>query len=298
MIEGVVTGPDGQPLADAWVSVHQDLEALLRGMVEEEEAAEQRAKKDGEQKSSSRMTHVTTSDDGEGSEGGEFPPVLTDAQGRFAVRNLPHAKYEVIAEAQQGALRGRKLGVEPDAKLAIQAVGVTSLSGTVTGAQGPVALFTLDVEGPTKTTRTFTGGTFKLGRVDPGDYTLRVRSSDGNAEAKVTVVAGQAAKRDIVLVANAVVVGKLVDAQGKPLGDTGVIVIPATPDGGTRISLEGMPPMSNADGSFRIETKAGPSVLVVLTQPSPALMKGLALEAGKTTDIGTFTVDPSKPPTP
>ncbi|MDX2091949.1 MAG: carboxypeptidase-like regulatory domain-containing protein [Kofleriaceae bacterium] len=296
VIEGVVTGPDGQPLADAWVSVHQDVEELFRRMVEDGEAAEEKAKQDGEKKSSSRMTSITTSDDGEGSVGAEFPPVLTDAQGRFAVRTLPHAKYEVIAEAQQGALRGRRLGVEPDAKLAIQALGITSLSGTVTGAKGPVALFTLEVDGPTKTTRSFTGGTFKLGRVDPGTYTLRVRSSDGNAEAKVTVVAGQPAKSDITLMANAVVIGTLVDVQGKPLANTGVIVVPASPDGRTRISLEGMPPMSNADGTFRVETKAGPSVLVVLTQPSPVIKKDLALEAGKTADIGTFTVDPSKPP--
>jgi protocatechuate 3,4-dioxygenase beta subunit len=300
VIEGVVTGPDGQPLADAWVSVHQDVEALFRSMVEDAQEAEQKALEadKGEKKSSSRMTRIETNDDGEGSVGAEFPPVLTDAQGRFAVRNLPHAKYEVIAEAQQGALRGRKLGVEPDAKLAIQALGITTLSGTVTGAKGPVALFTLDVDGPTKTTRTFTGGTFKLGRVDPGEYTLRVRSGDGNAETKVTVVAGQPAKSDITLVANGVVVGKLVDVEGKPLADTGVLLIPASPDGGTRISLEGMPPMSNADGTFRLESKAGPTMLVVMTQPAPVIKKDLVLEAGKTTDIGTFTVDPTKPPTP
>ena len=29
VIRGVVTGADGKPIADAWVSVHQDFEAML-----------------------------------------------------------------------------------------------------------------------------------------------------------------------------------------------------------------------------------------------------------------------------
>jgi len=287
VIEGVVTGPDGKPLADAWVSVHQDLSAMFRGP--EDDDADP-----GEHRSVTRI-ETRESDDEQGGDS-DVAPVLTDAQGRFAVRGLPRAKYEVIAEAQAGALRGRAAGVEPDAKVTIRALGVTSLSGTVRGANGPVALFTVELDGPTSATRTFTGGTFSLGRVDPGDYTVRVRSADGNGEAKVTVIANRAATVDLVLAANATVVGKLVDPQGKPLPEVGVIVVPDAGDGRTRISVEGMPPSSGADGSFRVTAKAGASALVVLAQPRPVIKKGLALQAGQTFDAGTITVDPNARP--
>jgi hypothetical protein len=66
---------------------------------------------------------------------------------------------------------------------------VTTLSETVRGVTGPAALFTLELEGPTRAQRTFTDGVLEMGRVDPGAYTVRVRSSDGNAEQQVEVVA-------------------------------------------------------------------------------------------------------------
>lgn len=55
--------------------------------------------------------------------------------------------------------------------------------------------------------------------------------------------------------------------------------------------MEGAPPTSGPDGSFRLETKAGPSVLVVLVRPRPFTKKGLLLEAGKTLDVGTIRVE-------
>lgn len=63
--------------------------------------------------------------------------------------------------------------------------------------------------------------------------------------------------------------------------------------------MEGPPPTSGPDGSFRLETKAGPGVLVVLIRPRPFTKKGLALEAGKTLDLGTVRVvseTPAPPP--
>jgi hypothetical protein len=286
VIEGVVTGPDGKPLADAWVSVHQRLGAMLPEPDDEPS--------DGEPHGRSVM-RIETRDDDETGADRDAAPVLTDAEGRFAIRGLPRAKYEVVAEAQAGALRGRAIDVEPDATVAIRALGVTSLSGTVRGPNGPVALFTVELDGPTSATRSFTGGTFKLARVDPGNYTVRVRSADGSGEAKVTVVADQAATVDIVLAANATVVGRLVDPAGKPLPGVGVLVVPDAGGGHAQVSVEGMPPASAADGSFRVEAKAGPSVIVVLSQPTPTLKKGIALQAGQTFDAGTITVDPKAP---
>jgi len=301
VIKGVVTGPDGKPLGDAWVSVQQDLAAMIEGMVDR---GRQRGggegggggSDDGEERSS-MMTIEARDDDGEGAAGAGFAPALTDAQGRFEIPGLPHAKYEVVAEAQAGKLRGRTQNVTPDASITIQALGVTSLSGTVRGPHGPAPVFTIELAGPTTAARTFTDGTFQLGRVDPGAYTVRVTSSQGNAEVKVEVVANQPATVDITLVANAIVVGKLVDAQDRPLAGAPITLVPDGGDGRVQVSMEGPPPTSGPDGSFRLETKAGPSVLVVLIQPRPFTKRGLALVAGKTLDVGTVRVE-AEPPAP
>ncbi|MDQ3338649.1 MAG: carboxypeptidase regulatory-like domain-containing protein [Myxococcota bacterium] len=289
VIKGIVTGPDGKPLADAWVSVSQDLESMIEDMANGRD-------EDGPR---TTMMRVQASSDGDGGGVGgasAFPPALTDAQGRFEIRNLPKAKYEVLAEAQAGKLRGRLPKVEPDADVQIKAMGVTSLSGTVKSAAGPTPLFTIELDGPTRAQRTFTDGKFELGRVDPGNYVVKVTSADGNAEAKVTVNPGQPASVDIALVANAVVVGTIVDAAGKPIAGVPVIVIDDEGDGELRISMSGPPPTSGLDGKFRVEHKAGKGVLVVMTPPSPVLKRGLPLEAGKTHDVGEVRVDQAAPP--
>lgn len=278
-IRGVVTGPDGKPLADAWVSVHQDLGAMLEDM---------RGNDDEGQGHSSTMT-ISTSDDNEPT---DFAPVLTDGAGKFEIRGLPHARYEVIAEAQAGALRGRAPNITPDATLTIQALGLTSLAGTVHGASGPTSVFRVELVGPTAAARTFTDGKFQFGRVDPGAYTVRVSSEDGNAEVKVNVVANQPTTVDVPLVANAVVIGTVVDAEGKPLGGVGVVLIKDEGEGRTSISLEGPPPTSAADGTFRVEGPAQPSALVLMTPPRPTVKRPLALVAGKTLDLGAIRVEP------
>ncbi len=297
VIKGIVTGPDGKPLADAWVSVQQDLAAMIEGMVERGPRREGR-EGGGDGEEDSRMMTIEARDDDGDTAGAGFAPALTDAQGRFEIAGLPHAKYEVVAEAKAGALRGRAANVTPDATITIKALGVTSLSGTVRGPTGPAAVFAIELVGPTTAARTFTDGRFQLGRVDPGSYTVRVTSREGNAEAKVEVLPDRPATLEIVLAANAIVVGKLVDAQDRPLAGAPITLVPETGDGRVQVSMEGPPPTSGPDGSFRLETKAGPSVLVVLIQPRPFTKKGLALEAGKTLDLGAVRVETGPPAVP
>jgi hypothetical protein len=77
-----------------------------------------------------------------------------------------------------------------------------------------------------------------------------------------------------------------------------VTVIPDTGEQGLRVQLEGPPPVSGPDGSFRIEAKAGLSIVVVMAPPEPTAKRGVLLEAGKTTDIGLLRVTGENPPTP
>ncbi len=286
VISGTVTGPDGTPLADAWVSAHPDLLSML-------DATRGAPGRPGPQdQPESRMMVV---EDREGPGGGpdsSLPPALTDAQGHYELRGLPHATYTVIAEALRGQLRGRATGIKPDAKVDLQALGVTTLSGTVTGPSGPPRLFSVDLEGPTRTQRSFTDGTFSFGRVDPGSYTVHVQSSEGNADAKVTVTPNQPATIDITLAANAVVIGTLVDSAGAPIAGQAVALVPDSGDGRLQIQLEGPPPTTGPDGRFRLEHRAETCILIVMRPPRPFTMRGLKLEAGKTLDLKTVTVAP------
>ena len=289
-IKGRVVGADGKALADAWVSLHQDIDEMLSGMMPAPDDVQ----------GGSRMITVEASgdDSGGGVATNELPPALTDASGNFTITGVPSGTWDVVAEAQAGKLRGRANRVTPDATVTITATGVTELDGTVHGANGVPALFDVELDGPTKAQRSFAGsGAFSFSRVDPGDYTVKVTSADGNGEAKVTVTAGNAANVDVPLVANAIVVGKLVDPSGQPVAGLPVTLIPDTGDGRIQVSLQGPPPVSGADGSFRLESKAGKMTLIVLSPPSPTTKPGLVLEGGKTLDVGSVTVA-AKPPAP
>lgn len=290
VIKGVVTGPDGKPLADAWVSVQQDLESMVRGAIGERGPGGPPPGPEGES-----STVMVTNEEGDDAGGGAYPPALTDAQGRFEITGLPHLAFDVIAEAQAGKLRGRSEGVMPDATLAIKALGVTSLSGTVRGPGGPAGLFTVTLEGPTQTVRSFTDGTFSLGRVDPGTYVVKVTSTDGNGQVQAVVAPNTPSTVDISLVANAIVIGTIVGPTGKPMPDVPVVAIDDKDDGRISISLEGPPPTTGPDGKFRIERKAGKAIVVVMGM-RPPVMKKVVLEEGKTFDVGALQIPEGEPP--
>jgi hypothetical protein len=284
VIRGVVTGADGKPIADAWVSVHQDFADMLGDPAEHE----------GEV--GSRMVMIESS--GDGGDTGGLPPALTDASGKFEIKNLARVPWTVVAEAQAGKLRGRATRVVPDAQITLQAVGLTKLEGKVIAPGGMPASFQVELDGPTRAQRSFASrdGSFSFARVDPGDYTVIVTSSAGNGRAAIKVLPDQTATVEITLAANAIVVGTLVDAAGKPLGGLPVAIIPDAGDGRLRVELSGPPPTSNPDGTFRLEAKAGPSALMVLTSPRPTSKRGLKLEAGKTLDVGAITVEAQPAP--
>jgi uncharacterized GH25 family protein len=283
-IKGRVIGPDGHPLTDAWVSVHQDVDEMIAGMVPRDDGPP----------GGSRMVRVEANDSGDGGVANtELPPALTDAQGAFQVTGIPAGVWDVLAEAQAGTLRGRARKITPDATVEIQATGVTALDGTVHGPNGSSTLFTVELDGPSPARRTFGGadGTFSFARLDAGDYVVRVTSSDGNGEAKVTVVAGAKATVDVPLAANAIVVGKLTDPAGRPISGVAMAVVPDTGDGRIQVQFDGPPPTTGADGTFRVEAKPGKSILLVMTPPRMESRK-ITLEAGKTFDAGTIVIQP------
>lgn len=276
-IQGTVTGPDGAPVADAWVQLHQTLDDKLAALSSGDD-------------DHGRVVAVQNEPFGQSAGPRAPPPVMTDASGHFELTNLLHGRYQVVAEAQGGKLHGGAADVTTDAQISIRLASVSSLHGTVRGARGPTELFSVQLAGPTFDARSFTDGAFVFPRLDPGDYTLDVQSTDGTGNAKVRVSSDQAASVDIVLVANGTVTGRIVDKAGKPLSGMGVALIPDQPPGQLQIALHEPPPSSGPDGRFQVEGPPGTRTLVVLGQP-PTAKRGVAVAAGNTLDVGDVMVD-------
>ena len=286
VIQGVVTGPDGQPLADAWVSVEQNFEDMISAMMAEQQEA------------GSKELSVEASDDG--GDGNSIAPVLTDANGHFIITGLPRIPWAVTAEAQAGKLRGRVEKVKPDATITIPIASVRTLSGTVHVTGTPPTWFSVELEGPTNAQRSFawTDGTFSFERVDPGNYTVTAASSVGTAEAKL-VVGADNAHVDLTLAIGATISGKLVDKDGKPVADVGVVVVAGTSDGGDgkmNIKITNQPESSGPDGTFKVDTKPGKVILVILTGGGAPTTRRLTITDGQALDAGTITIGaPEKP---
>jgi len=282
VIQGTVTGPDGKPLADAWVSVDQSLRDMLASL-------------DDHPGDFHEMRVESRGDTGGGAPNA-IAPVLTDASGHFAITGLTRAPWTVTAEAQGGKLRGRAEHVKPDATISIALASIRELHGTV-HSPAPPAWFSVELDGPTTAQRAFawTDGSFSFANVDPGTYDVKVTSSAGTGEAKVTIGAENASV-DITLTSNGTITGKLVDPDGKPMPEIGLAVVPDLGDGRLQISLSGPPPTSGPDGSFSVPSKPGKMILVALMRGAPASKPGLVVQAGQTLDIGTFVISPKPPP--
>ncbi|MEO8550516.1 MAG: carboxypeptidase regulatory-like domain-containing protein [Kofleriaceae bacterium] len=281
VIQGTVTA-DGKPLADAWVSVDQSMEDMLAGLGSG---------------SGMRSVMIDSRDDGEGAS--TIAPVLTDAKGHFTITGLPRVKWTVTAEAQAGKLRGKLQGITPDATVTVPIASVRELRGTV-HAGTPPAWFAVTLDGPTDGSREFAwaDGAFSFARLDPGDYTVKVTSSAGSGEAKVTVSATDNTRVDITLVQNGKITGVLTDAAGKPLPDLPVVAVPDTHDGMLKVQISGPPPTSNAEGRFTLDSKPGDMIVVVMGGHGPLARKPVTVEAGKTIDLGTTIVNSGPPEKP
>jgi protocatechuate 3,4-dioxygenase beta subunit len=274
VIEGTVTGPDGAPIADAWVQLHQTMEDKMKAMTSSDDPS------DGPH---TVMFRGEAADQSAGPR--DPPPVMTDARGHFELTSLLRGRYQVYAEAEGGKLRGGRADVTTDAEITIRLAGVASLHGTVHGARGPTELFSVTLAGPTFDGGSFTGGAFDFPRLDPGDYTIDVTSTDGTGQAKLRVVPDQAASVDIALVANGMVTGRVVDKAGKPVSGIGVALIPDQPPGQMQIALQEQPPTTGPDGRFQVEGAPGPRTLVVLGFP-PTAKRGVPVASGDTLDVG------------
>jgi Carboxypeptidase regulatory-like domain len=295
VIRGVVVGPDGRPVRDAWVSASRGFDDLLSGLPGAGSGA---GSGSGEPRSESRTMVVKTDDEG-GDLGGIFggvPPVLTDADGRFELAHLRRGTYQVIAEGNKGRARGTVAKVEPDADVTVHLAALTELAGTVTTGGKPAGDFTITLQGTANRSQRFVAadGHFVMARVDPGDYDVVATGPDGDGRAHVKVVEGQRAEVTLTLVGHGRVTGKVVDAAGKPVAGAPVLTTAMQPGGRMTISMEGMPEATGPDGSFAIASEPGKRLLIVLGGQGPVATRPIEVTSGETTDVGTLTAAPGK----
>jgi hypothetical protein len=129
-------------------------------------------------------------------------PILTDADGLFAISNLPAGRYDVIADAAFGG--GRTRNVEGGATgVDLCVAALASLSGTVVDGLGaPVERFTISYrrsgESGLEAVAGF-NGSWALNRLPPGAYGFVVVSSRGRAHVQATMEPGAHAVVDVVV---------------------------------------------------------------------------------------------------
>jgi len=316
VIRGLVVGPDGQPVADAWVTAR--VHDFTPEWMEKAKKAD-KPEKAGEEKKEEDSHTVTVSigsggSNVESSDGKEADkeaerrrqrqwapaesPVLTGEGGRFEIRGLSDTNYDLEVEGLKGTARGLTEDVKPGADVVIRLQPLAGIRGKVTRAGQPVATYTVEAEGATsrKTMVNDPSGEYRLTRLDPGTYKVSVIAPEGRSSAQVKVAASQVARRDLALVPYGSVHGVLVDATtGKPMPDLPLVAFADEGDMGSLAMsvLTGDGPRTDSQGRFRVDRLGtGEGSIIVFDGDKTAFnlvaQKKFTLASGQDLDLGTL----------
>ncbi len=237
VIAGTVRDDQGRAVADAWVLAAREPGA-------------------GGGMGGAMATRWTWSSDR------QDPPVVTDVDGRFALRGLAPGAYTLRAFRQGGGeVTAEHVEVGATVALVIRATG--SIAGTVRDAAGPVGDFTVRVSDPASgfdRSESFfrTGGRFAVRDLPAGAFVVSVSAARGAATHDVTLTAGEhRTGLAFELAANLTVRGRVVDAaSGAPVPGMVMIVVPdkgGDPRGTTTFEEHGdRRNVSGDDGRFEI----------------------------------------------
>ena len=291
-IEGVVSFPDGRPVAGVEVQATGGARTATFGGFDE-----------GERSST------------------------TDAKGAFKLRNLPEGSYTVQVSVPWGSdlnVRGKQLpdvaAGRADVKIVVEA-GAT-ISGHVVDAKGrrvtsawisanPSPREGVDDSGNEwRGTQVRSDGTFLLAGLGDGPYNVQVQSQSGTAShrpATVENVVVGTKDLEIVMQEGFAIAGVLVDPDGKPLSQVALQAAPAEPrpgeeEGGNgwtdqqgRFTISGLAP-----GNYKLTVApwggSNQGWVIDGAQTYAAGANGLRIVAGRGVTISGVLVDDTGKP--
>lgn len=269
-ITGRVTDSDGTPVADAYVTARLEGDYLPNGTFERQGLALAE------------------------------PPVLTDADGDFVVRNLRLGYYDLVAEAPRlnATAFVSRVGLGKDVALRVNARG--AIRGRVT-TQVPTQSCDLFLLGPQEEEQRAFGPdcSFEVSRLEPGTYQLSVSAQVGQSKKEVIVRSGKTTDVSFQLDGWASLRGRLVDRRsGAPLAGYRVIVaVEQTKQERSWIGklLTGDIPRTAEDGTFEFkQLPAGLAKLAVLPMgplDEPLLLETFTITAATPLDVGNVGVN-------
>ncbi|MCW5807032.1 MAG: carboxypeptidase regulatory-like domain-containing protein, partial [Deltaproteobacteria bacterium] len=268
-IRGTVLGPDKRPIADAWVRA--------------------------------RYTPNGKDDDG-GGDAGDTTPVLSGADGKFALERLRKGTYALVAEGPRGASRVAKSGVRTGETVTLQLEPLGTLTGKVADGTRPIGTYDLSCKQGAHAFHKHVvaaDGAYQLERLPPGAYACEVTSDAGTAEGKVDVPSGSATL-DFAIVPWATIVGTVANTEtGAPVA--GLSVLAGSELFASRSMadlLTGRGPTTDAAGRFTIPHVAtGKGKVAVLSKTGgfdPLAQRDYEVTAGQRLDIGTLEVIPPR----
>lgn len=280
-ITGLVRGPDGAPLPDAWVTA-TFLPGKTRGRSEDDE--------DDEDGKRHKVSYYAAE-----------KPVLTDGDGRFRVENLREGLYELEAEGLRGGARGSAEEVRTGSSVTIRLEGLGGVTGVVTRGGQPVTSYVVHASGDGGGRRMQVAnpeGRYRLTRLDPGDYQLSVTSPSGRSQADVTIASSEIQERDLSLIAYGSVSGVAVDARtGEPLADYPVFAHIEGDDSALGEAMfnvvKGDGPRTDEEGRFRVgRLGSGKGQLWLMDDRNqgftPIVTHSFELPPGEDLDLGTL----------
>jgi RNA polymerase sigma-70 factor (ECF subfamily) len=228
-------------------------------------------------------------------------PVRTDIDGRFEQTGLEPGTYRVIAYRRGGGTAMvENVALGDDVELRMAAAG--RLSGTVVDASGkPVGGFDIWAAGNEITTRYYpaAGGTgaWAFDGLEAGNYVLLASANAETQEAYLPVTLAPGEQRDGIelrLGPVAAVSGRLVRKDGSPAKAVRVTAAIASGPDPRDVSFDG----TDDAGRFDIEpVPPGPIIVRYYLEPAPGeepvphTLTKCAPEAGKTLELGTFSIE-------
>lgn len=300
VITGVVTGPDGEPVVDAWVTAvrndsAREWMAELSGSAGGDEGPED----EDERERGLRQWEL---------QGFAEPPVLTDEAGRFEVGGLRSGVYRLRAEAHKDGARGLVDEVAPGSDVRIALQPLAGLEGLVRRSGAPVREYTIAVKGRSSREQQVYApdGRFAIRRLDAGAYEVVARCSEGVAKAEVEIAEGGTTSVTLDIGGWGSLRGTVVDAgTGDPLPDLSITVMG---EGGPSASsvmgvFTGTGPKTDADGRFEVgEVPPGEGRILFFDRDATGMGGTVAqveyeVEPEGEQDLGTITgVAPSHIP--